>query len=123
MNQINIEWLVKEIEARFPVGESTDCALSVTGEPYVVIGAQDHRDGLPQIPGTIDEGKRRELAFDEETAVMSALKCFEDYARERIGTLFWRVKPELEWIEDHSRCKVYLRLLISDKSVMKTKAA
>lgn len=105
------------IESRFPIGESTKSYRSVTGEPYVVIGHQ--ADGIPAIPGVVDEGFPIEVAFDEETACMSARSAFEAYAENRIGNLYWRIKPQLEWDPSKKKrgqcCIVYMRLLISDK--------
>lgn len=103
-----------EIEARFPVGEPTNWHLSVTGEPYVVIGPQAEVN--PIIPGAIDEGMPREMPFDEETAYYSALLSFNQYAEDREGVLYWRVKPQLEWTEDRKRCTLYMRCLISNKA-------
>ena len=106
--------LIAAIEARFPVGESTDGRLSVTGEAYVSIG-EPSGALVSAIPGTVDEGQARELAFDEETAYFSALSSFRDYAECRVGTLYWRIKPRLEWNDGRTRCAYYMRLLISDK--------
>ncbi len=106
------------IEQQYPVGESTRGPLSVTGEEYVVLGSQHPDDGMPAIPGTKDEGARCEPAFDEETAVMQAWNCFEQYREGRSGTLYWRIKPDLMWSEDKNTCFLYVRLLISDRPVM-----
>lgn len=106
--------LVDEIRKRFPVGQSTDTSRSVTGEPYVVIGAQ--KNGVPKIAGTRDEGSDGEWAFDEETACMQAAACFETYADGRSGVLYWRTEPILE--SEKNRCVVYMRCLISDKPAL-----
>lgn len=112
-----VEQLTSFIESRFPVGESTRSYLSVTGEPYVVVGHQP--DHIPTIPGVVDEGFPREVAFDEETACMSARSAFEAYAEGRRGVLYWRTKPSFEWDPSKKKrgqcCLVYMRLLISDK--------
>ena len=135
---MNTEELVRLIEARFRIGKPTNTALSVTGEPYVTIGSQEPSSGMPAIPGTIDEGKPHELAFDQETACISAFICFENYAawwREQHGdeaqsVLYWRIKPQLEWEhewtvprehpfpDDRKRCKVYMRCLLSNKPIL-----
>lgn len=119
--------LIALIEQRHPVGESTTIWLSVTGEPYVVIGSQHPGDGLPTIPGTIDEGRRGEYAADEETALWQARAAFEQYAEGRLGTLYWRSRPtETEsWFDAHGSKYhgVYLRMLISDKPVMRGSAS
>ena len=104
--------LTDVIEGRYPVGTPTEWHRSVTGEPYVSVGSQ--ADGKTSVPGTVDEGKAREVALDAETAYWSALSSFESYAEDRKGVLYWRVKPRLEWSDDKSRCMFYMRLLISD---------
>lgn len=101
------------IEAQFPIGPPTSTCLSVTGEPYVVIG---HMRDIPKTAGVIEEGSPRVVAFDEETACFSARSAFSQYAEDRTGTLYWRSKPSLEWSPKAKRCLVYMRLLISDKS-------
>jgi hypothetical protein len=103
------------------VGKPTSGALSVTGEPYFVIGSQI--DGTPKEPGTIDEGQEFEWAFDEETAFFQAWNCFERYAHGKSGKLYWRIGPDLE--ERNIRnltsegpkklYQFYMRCLISDK--------
>jgi hypothetical protein len=107
------ERLQREIEAIYPVGPTTNGALAVTGEPYVVIG--DQSDGRSEIPGTVDEGAERDCAFDEETAYFAARAAFNTYAHGRSGILYWRVAPILEWNEARTRCRITMRCLISDK--------
>ena len=108
-----VEQLTEFIESRFPVGESTRSYLSVTGEPYVCIG---NSVAIPATRGVVDEGEAQELGFDEETACMAARSAFEMYAEDHHGTLYWRIRPQLEWEDgQHRRCVVYMRLLISDK--------
>ena len=85
--------LADVIEARYPVGISTDWHLSVTGEPYVEVN---------------------ELAPDVNGAFGSAMLWLKSYAKDRKGVLYWRMKPQLEWSEDKTRCRFYMRLLISD---------
>lgn len=117
MIALSLEQLRKQIADRYPVGEPTDRSRSVTGEPYVVIGSQRH--GNPDVPGTVNEGCSFEHAFDEEMACMQAAECFEKYAEDRNGVLYWREGPELEWIDKgtpYARCKVYMRCLISAKA-------
>lgn len=106
--------LTQRIESMFPVGLSTDHATSVTGEPYVTIGVREDRS--PKVRGTVDEGADREFGFDEETASFAAYASFLEYAADHTGTLYWRVKPRLEWNEDRTRCQVYMRCLISSKA-------
>lgn len=99
--------LTKWIEDQFPVGPTTNGMLSVTGDPYVEIGMP-----VNGVPGVIEEGHERELAFDEETACLAAATCFREYAAGKSGTLYWRVKPQLEWNDDRTRAIVYMRCLV-----------
>ncbi len=85
--------LIEVIERGQIVGAPTNWHLSVTGEPYVEVN---------------------ELASDVKAAFRSALSWFKSYAEDRNGVLYWRVKPQLEWSEDKTRCRFYMRLLISD---------
>src|SRR5882724_5411491 len=45
----------------------------------------------------------------DEATYEQALAAFRDYARDRKGTLYWRIYPEIE------RGRFYMRLLISDR--------
>ena len=105
--------LKERIESNFKVGEPTSACLSVTGEPYVTIGSQHPDDGMPSVLGAVDEGKRREYGFDEETAWYGAVSSFLSYAEERGRNLYWRCEPVLE--RQGSRCTFYMRLLVSDR--------
>lgn len=109
------ERLRAEIEMQFTVGAPTLARLSVTNEPYVVIGSQIN--SVPSEPGTVDEGAEREFAYDIETAYYHALACFASYADGKSGKLYWRTPPEFcEWdTPDGKRCHFYMRCLISDK--------
>lgn len=103
-----------EIERRFAAHpEVGNYNQSPTGEPYVVIGHQSR--GCPEVAGTIEEGAVGENVVDEEFAYLDAMSAFNEYADGRCGTLYWRVHPRLEWNEAHNRCRIYSRLLISDK--------
>lgn len=108
--------LCARIERGYRVGASTATRVAVTGEPYVVIGHSDHEEGPPAIPGVVEEGDRGAAGFDAETAWYSALNAFELYAENRGGNLYWRVRPQLEWNDEHSRCRFYMRLLVSEKA-------
>lgn len=112
-----IKELTDAIEGRFPVGPSTTSRLSVTGEEYVTIGSQYDKE-MMGAPGTVDECESQDIAFDEQTACMQAYICFGDYAEERNGILYWRIKPQLDWNNDNSRCVAYMRCLISGKPVI-----
>ena len=121
---MNVAALTHRIEASYTVWKSQSTAgLSITGEPFVVIGSQDPSNGPSSIPGTVDEGKVRELASDEETACRQAWSCFLSYAASRTensgGVLYWRIPPMLEWSSDRTRCAVYMRLLISNRIPVK----
>lgn len=113
--------LIAGIESTWRCVDGLPWSRAQTGERYVVIG--DQADAPPAIPGTIDEGASRVLAYDEETAVVQAVRCLAHYAEDRSGILYWRVRPRLEsWYgaDEPGRrrrrwFKVYMRLLISDK--------
>jgi hypothetical protein len=90
------ETLVETAERGRTVGPSTQWHLSVTGEPYVEVN---------------------ELASNVDMAFQSVMAWFKTYAQDRKGVLYWRVKPQLEWSEDKTRCRFYMRLLISDTPV------
>ena len=87
------EALTEVIERGRAVGTPTNWHLSVTGEPY---------------------GEVNELAPDVDMAFQSVMSWFKTYAKDRKGVLYWRMKPQLEWSEDKTRCRFYMRLLISD---------
>lgn len=102
-------------ESRFPVGEPTTWALSVTGEEYVVIGEEEGPADDLWLPGIVKEGKKQSLGFSPEDALWSALACFAAYAEDKNGVLYWRWAPELELDLASNRWRVYMRCLISDK--------
>jgi hypothetical protein len=116
-----VEELRAYIASRFPIVAGFACAFANTGEPYVVLGHEtvDMPIGLP---GVVRDGYRCELAFDEETAVMSALIAFQAYAEGKRGTVYLRVPIKLESadIEGSARYVVYMRLLISDRPAYET---
>ena len=104
--------LTAYIEGRFPIGGGPGSTglyynLAPTGEEYVVIGNQHPDEGI-----------------DEETACRAARAAFDAYAEGRVGTLYWRKKPQLEWQRDDpktGRCVVYIRCLISDAPLSRVK--
>lgn len=112
---MTLESLIERIETRFPVGHGTNCSRAVTGEPYVVIGSQHPAEGPPAIPGTIDEGKWIRAENDEAAAVAQAIRCFDIYAANKSGKIYYRHPPTVEYNEDKTRCRVYLRCLVSDE--------
>ncbi len=98
---MNIAELRERIESFFSIGEPTDMAFAVTGEPYVTISVIG--DGL-----------------DEDKLCMMAFAAFDVYAMDRPGkaqgaALYWRVYPELDRTLDGAPRQVYMRLLISKK--------
>lgn len=116
--------LREEIEKGFVVVQADPSKFSTygpTGEKYMTIGHQI--DGDASQPGTVDEGKSRELGFDEETAYWCALGAFREYAEDKTGKLYWRDGPLFEWGEDGHRCNYWIRLLISDKPILAYDAA
>jgi hypothetical protein len=107
--------LVQHLGTKYPAGHPTNCSRAMTGEPYVVIGLQHPCEGRPQLLGIIDEGKKSIPEFNESAAVIQALACFEQYAAGRSGKLYYRHTPELEWNDQKTHCRVYLRCLVSNK--------
>lgn len=92
-------------ESRFPVGDPTASRLSVTGEEYIQFS-----------PARTKEGELRGIFDTLESAISAAKIQFDEYASTRQGTIYWRIRPEIEvspkqpfgWM-------FYMRLLISDK--------
>lgn len=95
-------------------------AYSQTGETYTVIVSG----------GVKPEGERHPIlcSFESE-AVKHWLAAFNEYAKDKAGTVYWRVRPEMNsWVvyeEGDTRREfgdrvyvVYARLLISDKPVL-----
>ncbi len=119
----DIKALTAAIEAQFPVGQSTDHALSVTGEPYVVIGQEAGMPDALWVPGVVREGLLRgDIGSSEDQVCRSVWGSFCSYAVTKTGRLYWRIKPRLEqWADtdtdtgrEVARFAVYMRLLISD---------
>jgi hypothetical protein len=130
-----IDDLIAYIEHRFPAVVGLPASRCQTGDQYVVLGAEAPGQNIEGYePGVIREGFARDLAFDEETAVMQALIAFDNYAAGKRGTVYWRhphkaelgVSTEelvsLETLEtrprERSLYSVWLRLVISDKPVL-----
>jgi hypothetical protein len=110
---VTVDELKSYIADKYPIGPSTNCSCAVTGDKYVRIGSQ--YPGIPTVPGTIDEGASGEGASDENIACFSALNSFQLYAEGRAGKVYYRNPPELEWDRRKTGCKVYTRLVISNK--------
>jgi hypothetical protein len=73
----------------------------------------------PKHPGEAPTGEPyREIyskgwAISEAQAFEDARVAFHDYAKDRPGKLYWRVRPEIA--EGKGGWKYYMRLLISEK--------
>lgn len=85
-------------ESRFPIGPSTTRMLSVTGETYTELAVR------------WSEGSET-----AEKAREAAQVSFDKYASDKIGTLYWRVQPEIVFGIKQRLFAYYMRLLISDK--------
>lgn len=116
----SLDELIAYIENRLPSVEGLWTNLCQTGDSYVVIGEDVGTDGPdiinPKIPGTVQSGRVRKSFPDEASALMGAKIHFDLYANGRNGILYWRSPPRLS--SDENRWFVYLRLVISDKSVI-----
>lgn len=107
--------LRRAIEDKWLVGEPTSGRLSVTGEPYVIIGWQISNPPSNG-PGTVDEGHASVTDSNEAEAYRTALTCFERYAAGKIGKIYWRTPPQLHKVNGEYRFS--MRCLISDKEPM-----
>lgn len=105
-------------------------ATSQTDEPYEIFS----------MAGPVTEGEFFHFASAESIAVSAWLSAMQDYLRDRPGTLYWRIEPEIERFDQHIYCadhfnlelkindprgyiavpvwRVYCRLLVSDKPVL-----
>ena len=81
----------------FPVGESTENARSVTGQPYSQFSLSGYATA--------------------RDARMGGQECFDEYAKGKSGTLYWRIVPEIAYGPRRGCHAFYMRLLISDKPV------
>lgn len=83
------------------VGNYAFCA---TGEPYIQVLSG----------GTMEEcGAGAEVFSAEDAAISAWLEAAFDYAKDKLGTVYWRVPPVLETYG--GKYVVYSRLVISDK--------
>ena len=90
------------VESRFPVGEPKETRLSVTGEPYVVL----------VVGGIKPEGDDYTLVATDPGAALEFFKqAFDEYSKDKTGTLYWRRKPTVFLVEDG--WQISARLLIS----------
>lgn len=85
-------------ESKFTVGVSTVSSKSVTGQSY----SQFCLSGYDTA----------------EAARLGAQECFDEYAKDNAGTLYWRVVPEIAYMPRTKAYAFYMRLLISDKPVI-----
>jgi hypothetical protein len=82
-------------EAKFPVGEPTDRYHAITGERYI----QFSNAGYSTL----------------EAVRLAAQDRFDEYARDKTGTLYWRIPPEIAFNSRRQDYAYYMRLLISNK--------
>lgn len=113
-----IDDLMKHLSARFPdqvelprdghvvtFSAKPVVAVAPTGEPYVEFA-----------PHVTAEGTERKLFHTVEDVVSAAREEFDAYAALRSGKLYWRIKPEVQFIQgERPGWMFYMRLLISDK--------
>lgn len=92
-------------ESRFPVGPHADRMRSVTGETFTELA-----HAWPEGYGSIEE------------AAVSAMAAFQKYAEGKSGTLYWRIPPEIAYGPKQKKFAYYMRLLISEKPPITTKA-
>lgn len=109
------------IESQFPVGDGTRTWKSVTGEEYAVVGHEREWNLEQAKTGVVREGYPWLLAEDEDEAVRYAANAWSRYSDGKTGTLYWRVKPSLERVDNGkvSGLRVYMRLLVSDKPIIR----
>ena len=91
-------------ESAFQVGESTEQYFSVTGEPYQELSVQPDITFDPHTTYPTPEAVR-----------VAAQEAFDKYAKDKSGTLYWRVVPEIALRARTNNYVYYMRLLISDK--------
>lgn len=113
--------LTVAMEARFPVHpEVVATSPAPTGEVFAILGYEKTaKPGL--IMGEVRPGHYQRYFPTEEAAVASAWAAFNDYAEDKKGTLYWRIKPVLFQqlaVESTNESVVYTRLLISEKPVI-----
>lgn len=111
---MTLEEVVAEFEAAFPaVVDGFPSALSETGEPYTVICSGGPRPESSPVPA---------LYASRSLAIRAWLEAVRAFAKDKTGTLYWRIRPEIDSIETKAAFPsvpfwaVYSRLLISDKS-------
>lgn len=109
--QTDLDAYIAEIEGRFQCIDGEPSAVAPSGDIYQSIG---HCSGHRALSGIVPQGFQRILATTEDEAVAQFRSAFEHYAAGRIGTLYWRMRPAIEWDNQHEQCTVYCRLVISD---------
>ena len=93
---------LSEFEQDFTVYPACgDKRLAPTGEPYVAIGMLIEGSGASEA-----------VAFG---ALLGAVRA---YAHGKAGMLYWRMKPEVQRVEEPLSWRCYARLLISDKPIV-----
>jgi hypothetical protein len=108
---------VLQIEQRFPAQMGQLAFCCETGDRYVTIDS----NGIKQ------EGEASAVWYESEDQAIGAwLDAVTAYASDKVGTLYWRMRPTLEaWpLDDKARThdrpayKVFSRLVISDKPLL-----
>ncbi len=101
---MTLDEAVAEIEAKFHVVGGLPIAFAQTGEPYLLFTFIGRGEAIT------------------ETSVVEAWRhAVAAYAKDRPGTLYWRIRPEIEWDFpplDVPAVKIYSRLLISAQPVL-----
>lgn len=113
---------IDAFESRFAKVVHGNHAFAPTNEPYVEFISGGHNGGLPF----------ECYCLTPEYAVEHWIASVERYAKDRVGVLYWRIRPELDYFDyelahDYASAngnklrvwKVYGRLLISDKEAVR----
>lgn len=124
-----VDELYSAMCAAMPVGESTDIAFAVTGEPYVESGfcIANHAFGFSDEIESIDSVKS-----EAELCRLAWLSFLHNRMKLRSpldGVLYWRIEPEIAFFDDEfpspfdgvtmrpvKKARIYLRYLISSRS-------
>src|SRR5882672_7318667 len=79
-----------ECEQGFAIGPKTPGPVEFT------VGPRPYPSVAPTGESFTELGGGRTVAATDEAAYELALAAFRDYARDRTGTLYWRIYPEIE---------------------------
>ena len=121
--------LITYIEKQFNCVDGLTGPWCQTGDHYYEIGESNEEQ---KEPGVLAVGATRKLYTTKEEAIEGSKRAFDLFSMHRMGKLYWRIKPKLEWNPDPSqkKCRIRMRLIISSKEpkynsteeVMKAKA-